>query len=1363
MLSDYKEIVNNWNLALHSQGFTEEQIKGQMDTIARKYQTLKTEITGMIMNTGNGGLTSFLKEILDGTGKLIRVLNGLNPAVWNTITSIGKLALAIYAARKAIVAWNMATKSVYFNTIATGAAQAVAGVNSLSGAFRALKTAGVTSLAAIKGAMVTTGVGAAFILLGEGISYAIDKFDKANNAAQLANQKMQEEYQQTAQRYEMYERQAAYVQTLCNAYGTLRNAVNDTNLTEEKRKQLVSDISFTEEKLRVVLGNSAVERIKNSSDVALAAQQEADAYSKSREDMRAKLRAWMTMEEAKAVAEADEAMRAIERYNADAQAFINGADAKIDALDALGKARLAYAKLEESLDEVGLTVLQHKLKKAQERGKNAADSYYVQQSMGASEETLKKLADTIMEAGKEEAHLRQLIIEKEATIKKNRNDTYYNLFGSELEEARAKLNNINNIAPNDMTPGESFRRATGLGGDEAPVEEPGKSAGSGSRQNNMQDPRILSHVSRIDEIASNTSNQVSLLNDIKSQQGNSKELSIQTFDTYQRGIDELKAERQRLNDTLYESNVNAFNGQFSATISDTAASDAVINAAESYLGQTMANGVEGCVEAVTKIGSGISSFLAKELENGVVYVPSLVSDAENAGISVVPYDANNVGAGDVIVYGNEDHVVMADGKGGYVGNSSSLNQVVHGSDYTAMGDLVPTKIIKTGTIAGDMKASWNDSLANYAMDNEGRMFTSEVWNQGGLSGQIKLVEQALQVKGQENNEFLMELSKVLLAGLKSLNDADAKIRSFVSQQANQWFTDMNAEVSQAGTTASQQGNRDLFMLGSGATEYDKARIELQKNTAELKTMGEIVEREQTKALKDTVAGKAFLDSYLQKQMSQRDLQFKTVVAMYNDAKATADHNVKMRDYGYNGVEDRMGDKRATDALADAMVQVELQRKQLELARTADEKNYQEIRKMEESYKDALEALRTAQRKYNQQVLDGFEQIAEDFMFNGKSFRDIIDNLWQDLGKDALRALFGQDISENHSFLATLLGIGKPDEEQAKAQAQEELKNVPLINATDRNTQAVNQLTQAILGQSYIPLTTSKYTFDATRNAYESARPFSLQENAWNNAVATTGFGSQPTYDFEADMKQWKQSSDYLNRTMMQSNKLNATGNTEQKRGNDALGKNTNANLQVATGLMGIGNAFANGDWLGGLLGIAQMGMGFGWWKTGGKFADGGAPAGKVTGAGTGRSDSILAYLANKDKFVWLSNGEYVINEKSAKALGYDTLDALNGYATGGSLDSSPTNPVPYIPTINPQVAKKATRISGNSATEALLRKQNKYMAEQNSMLKNMGESGNGQVIVLNTQASSADVMKALQENPRAIQAILGRQQRMGFR
>ena len=54
----------------------------------------------------------------------------------------------------------------------------------------------------------------------------------------------------------------------------------------------------------------------------------------------------------------------------------------------------------------------------------------------------------------------------------------------------------------------------------------------------------------------------------------------------------------------------------------------------------------------------------------------------------------------MIVYGDESdpqrHVVLYDGKGGYIGNSSSRNQVVQGSDYNQMGDWRPTKIIKSG-------------------------------------------------------------------------------------------------------------------------------------------------------------------------------------------------------------------------------------------------------------------------------------------------------------------------------------------------------------------------------------------------------------------------------------------------------------------------------------------------------------------------------------------------------------------------------------------------------------------------------------------------------------------------------------------
>ena len=123
----------------------------------------------------------------------------------------------------------------------------------------------------------------------------------------------------------------------------------------------------------------------------------------------------------------------------------------------------------------------------------------------------------------------------------------------------------------------------------------------------------------------------------------------------------------------------------------------VLAAAQDFLGKQMANGTEGCVEAVTKIGARYNPFLASELNNGVVNVDQLVSDA---GDAVIPFDPANVQAGDVIVYGDsndpQQHVVLADGNGGYVGNSSSQNQVVQGDNYNEMGGLTPTKIIKTG-------------------------------------------------------------------------------------------------------------------------------------------------------------------------------------------------------------------------------------------------------------------------------------------------------------------------------------------------------------------------------------------------------------------------------------------------------------------------------------------------------------------------------------------------------------------------------------------------------------------------------------------------------------------------------------------
>lgn len=116
--------------------------------------------------------------------------------------------------------------------------------------------------------------------------------------------------------------------------------------------------------------------------------------------------------------------------------------------------------------------------------------------------------------------------------------------------------------------------------------------------------------------------------------------------------------------------------------------------ANAYLGQTMANGSKGCAEAAGKIGSYYSPFLKAESQKHVYSVRGLVSDARSSGIQVLPFNVGSLEAGDSIVYGNNSHVVIYDGHGGYYGNSSSKNRVVHGHSYN-IKDLTPTKIIKT--------------------------------------------------------------------------------------------------------------------------------------------------------------------------------------------------------------------------------------------------------------------------------------------------------------------------------------------------------------------------------------------------------------------------------------------------------------------------------------------------------------------------------------------------------------------------------------------------------------------------------------------------------------------------------------------
>ena len=197
-----------------------------------------------------------------------------------------------------------------------------------------------------------------------------------------------------------------------------------------------------------------------------------------------------------------------------------------------------------------------------------------------------------------------------------------------------------------------------------------------------------------------------------------------------------------------------------------------------YIGVTMDNGENGCVEAVTKIGAKSCPFLAQELENGVVNVDRLV---EHAGDRVIPFDPNQLEEGDVIVYGDasdpQRHVVLYDGKGGYIGNSTKQNKVVQGEDYNQMGDWTPTKIIKTGA---QFSGAGAHSLATPVMPDFTGLIADET--------NIKETQEAIQKLINADNLSPAQHAAILQAAkmVRDMPVGDGTDPALEAEHVNEW-------------------------------------------------------------------------------------------------------------------------------------------------------------------------------------------------------------------------------------------------------------------------------------------------------------------------------------------------------------------------------------------------------------------------------------------------------------------------------------------------------------------------------------------------------------------------------------------------
>ena len=118
---------------------------------------------------------------------------------------------------------------------------------------------------------------------------------------------------------------------------------------------------------------------------------------------------------------------------------------------------------------------------------------------------------------------------------------------------------------------------------------------------------------------------------------------------------------------------------------------------DSIEGTSSPYGDVGCVDRATAGGSYYNSDLADAYNQGIKDVPGLKTFMNGRGYAIESY-TGSANPGDILIYDGDEHVVIADGAGGCVGNSSSQGSVIHYSDvnYAYHNGTPPTHIIRTG-------------------------------------------------------------------------------------------------------------------------------------------------------------------------------------------------------------------------------------------------------------------------------------------------------------------------------------------------------------------------------------------------------------------------------------------------------------------------------------------------------------------------------------------------------------------------------------------------------------------------------------------------------------------------------------------
>jgi len=280
VVGNYEEIIRTSALQLNAQGQTAAMAAQQLDTLARKAQTLKATMIDMWSGVGDNGLRESLKGIIDS---LTQFIFGLKNTA-STIVTVGgaylglslimktvggvyaMLTAAVRTATAASVAYS--TYTAYQAGLLTAEAAAAYQAAAATNVFTAALARNPLGVVAIALSAVVAGIIAYTYASGEAEMSTIDLNAKMQDQAQIAMQ--QDSYNQE---------RIQFLQKMAEEHRQLSQAVNSGTLSANEKAAAESKLSAVNQAMISVLDEEGKKHLEVAGITDQAISAEIEAFS----------------------------------------------------------------------------------------------------------------------------------------------------------------------------------------------------------------------------------------------------------------------------------------------------------------------------------------------------------------------------------------------------------------------------------------------------------------------------------------------------------------------------------------------------------------------------------------------------------------------------------------------------------------------------------------------------------------------------------------------------------------------------------------------------------------------------------------------------------------------------------------------------------------------------------------------------------------------------------------------------------------------------------------------------------------------------------------------------------------------------